>query len=128
MANAKTKGEIQKCNVCGNVVEVLTVGGGPLVCCGEPMELLMAKSSADEKAEKHVPVIEKTANGVRVKVGSVPHPMEEEHFIEWIEIIADGKTYRQYLQPVDAPAAEFDVAAEEITARAYCNVHGLWQS
>ncbi len=90
--------EIYKCAICGNIVEVLDGGKGELVCCGQPMEKLTEKT-ADQGKEKHVPVIEKTANGYKVKVGSVPHPMEEKHYIEWIEIIADGKTYRQYLRP-----------------------------
>jgi superoxide reductase len=81
----------------------------------------------DAAKEKHVPVVEKTAEGIKVKVGSVAHPMEEKHYIEWIEIIADGKAYRQFLKPGDAPAATFNIAAEQVTAREYCNLHGLWK-
>jgi len=77
--------------------------------------------------EKHVPVIEKIAGGIKVKVGSVPHPMEEKHYIEWIEVIADGKAYRQFLKPGEAPEAIFKIEAKTITAREYCNVHGLWE-
>ncbi len=91
------------------------------------MELLKEKTE-DEGQEKHVPVVEKTENGVKVKVGSVPHPMEEKHYIEWIEVIADGKAYRKFLKPGDAPEAEFCVAAEKIEAREFCNVHGLWKA
>jgi superoxide reductase len=119
--------QIYKCNVCGNIVEVLHTGIGELVCCGQPMELFRGKTE-DVGQEKHVPVIEKTEMGVKVKVGSVPHPMEEKHFIEWIEIIANGKVYREFLNPGDQPEAEFDVKADKIEAREYCNIHGLWKS
>lgn len=119
--------QIYKCNICGNIVEVLHPGAGELVCCGEPMELLQEKSE-DEGLEKHVPVISNTETGVRVVVGSNPHPMEENHFIEWIEIIADGKYYRKFLEPGNQPEANFDIKAENIKAREYCSVHGLWKS
>ncbi|MFH1544965.1 MAG: desulfoferrodoxin [archaeon] len=118
--------EIYKCNVCGNIVQVIHSGAGELVCCGQPMELLKEKTE-DAGQEKHVPVIEKTRKGVKVKVGSVPHPMEEKHFIEWIEVIADGSSYRKFLKPGEKPEAEFEVKAESITAREYCNIHGLWK-
>lgn len=118
--------QIYKCNVCGNIVEVLHGGVGELVCCGEPMELLVAKT-ADEGKEKHVPVIEKIDGGYKVKIGSVPHPMEEKHHIEWIEIIADGKAYRQFLKAGDAPEAIFNIQADSISAREHCNIHGLWK-
>jgi len=118
--------EIYKCMLCGNIVEVLHGGDGELVCCGEPMKNLVAKT-ADAGKEKHVPVIEKTDGGIKVKIGSIPHPMEEKHYIEWIEIIADGKAYRQFLNPDEAPEAIFRVHAKKITARENCNVHGLWQ-
>ena len=120
--------QVYKCNVCGNIVEVLHAGVGKLVCCGEEMELLKEKGLAEEGKEKHVPVIEKTGAGVKVKIGSVPHPMEDKHFIEWIEVLADGKVHRQYLKPGDKPEAEFCVKAERLTARQYCNLHGLWKS
>jgi len=119
--------QIYKCSVCGNIVEVLHAGGGQLVCCGQPMELLQEKKE-DEGLEKHVPVIEKTLNGVKVKIGSIPHPMEEAHYIQWIEIVADGFSYRRFLKPGDKPEAEFAVTAEKIEAREYCNVHGLWKA
>ena len=119
--------EIYKCEVCGNIVEVLHEGVGELVCCGQPMKLLVA-NTVDAAKEKHVPVIEKSANGVKVKVGSVTHPMEEKHYIEWIEIIADGKAYRQFLKPGDAPEALFDIKASKIEAREHCNLHGLWKA
>src|SRR3989339_1015178 len=112
--------QIYKCAECGNIVEVLHTGVGELVCCGEPMELLAEKTEEEGLTEKHVPVIEKTEKGVKVKIGSVPHPMIPEHHIEWIEILADGKVYRKFLKPGDAPEAEFCVEAENIVAREYC--------
>ena len=118
--------QIYKCNICGNIVEVLHGGAGDLVCCGEPMELLDEKT-ADASTEKHVPVIEKIDGGYKVKVGSVPHPMEEKHFIEWIELLADGKAYRQFLKPGSPPEAVFEVDAGSVSAREHCNIHGLWK-
>jgi superoxide reductase len=117
---------IYKCEVCGNIVEVLHEGGGDLVCCGENMKLYEEKT-ADASTEKHVPVIEKTSNGYKVTVGSTLHPMKEEHYIEWIELEADGVSYRQFLKPGDDPVAEFCIEAKKVTAREYCNVHGLWR-
>jgi len=118
--------EVYKCEVCGNIVEVLHGGAGELVCCGQPMKL-MKENTTDAAKEKHVPVVEKVESGVKVKIGSVAHPMEEKHYIEWIEIIADGKAYRQFLAPGNAPEAIFPVEAANITAREYCNLHGLWK-
>jgi superoxide reductase len=118
--------QVYKCDVCGNIVEVLHEGKGELVCCGEPMKL-MVEGAVDAAKEKHVPVVEKTAGGIKVKVGSAPHPMEEKHYIEWIEVIADGKAYRQFLKPGGAPEATFSIEADQITAREYCNIHGLWK-
>jgi len=119
--------EVYRCNVCGNIVEVLHGGVGDLVCCGEPMERLK-ENTVDAAKEKHVPVIEKTDAGYKVKVGSVPHPMKPEHHIEWIELVADGAAYRQFLEPGDKPEAEFNLSAKEVSAREYCNLHGLWKS
>ena len=119
--------QVYKCNICGNIVEVLHSGVGKLVCCGQPMELLTEKS-VDVGLEKHVPVIEKAGNKVKVKVGSVPHPMEQKHWIEWIEVIADGRVYRKFLNPGEKPEAEFEITAEKLEAREYCNIHGLWKS
>jgi len=119
--------EVYVCEVCGNIIEVLHAGIGELVCCDEPMKLLK-ENTVDAAKEKHVPVIEKTDHGFKVKIGSVPHPMEQKHYIEWIEVIADGKAYRTFLNPGDAPEAVFCVDAEEITAREYCNLHGLWKA
>jgi superoxide reductase len=119
--------EIYKCNVCGNMVEVIHAGLGELVCCGQPMTL-MKENTVDAAQEKHVPVIEKIDGGVKVKVGSVAHPMDEKHLIEWIEIIADGKAYRQFLNPGDAPEATFSVDADNVSAREFCNLHGVWKA
>lgn len=118
---------IYKCELCGNMVEVIHAGEGELVCCGKPIKLLV-ENTTDAAREKHVPVIEKTANGFKVKVGSVPHPMEGKHYIEWVELIADCKTYRQFLKPGQAPEAEFCVSAAQVTAREYCNIHSLWKA
>uniref|UniRef100_A0A7V3PSQ7 Desulfoferrodoxin n=1 Tax=candidate division WOR-3 bacterium TaxID=2052148 RepID=A0A7V3PSQ7_UNCW3 len=118
--------EVYRCEVCGNIVEVLHPGAGQLVCCGQPMKLLV-ENTTDASKEKHVPVIEKTAAGYRVKVGSVPHPMEEKHYIEWIELVADERAYRQFLSPGQAPEATFSVQAQNVYAREYCNIHGLWK-
>jgi superoxide reductase len=119
--------QVYKCSVCGNIVEVVHASGGTLVCCGKNMELLNPNTT-DAAQEKHVPVIKKTKTTVKVKIGAKKHPMEEKHYIEWIEIIADGKVYRQYLKPGDKPQAQFKVAAENVVAREYCNLHGLWKA
>ncbi len=120
------KMQVYKCEVCGNIVEVLHEGVGTLVCCNQPMKLIV-ENTVDAAKEKHVPVIEKTAGGIKVSVGSVAHPMEAKHYIEWIELIADGRIYRQYLKPGDTPEAMFPVTAEKVFAREYCNIHGLWK-
>lgn len=119
--------QVYKCELCGNIVEVLHGGVGELVCCGQPMTLLTA-NTVDAAKEKHVPVIEKVAGGYKVKVGAVAHPMEEKHYIEWIELIAGDKAYRQFLNPGDAPEAFFAVDATEVIAREFCNLHGLWRA
>jgi len=119
--------KIYKCNTCGNIVEILHIGGGELVCCGKPMELLLEKTN-DDGMEKHVPVVEQTENGIKVKIGSIAHPMEEAHYIEWIEINFDGKVEKKFLHPGEKPEAEFNVKPENVIARCYCNVHGLWKN
>jgi superoxide reductase len=119
--------QVYKCEICGNIVEVLHSGGGELVCCGQPMKQTV-ENTVDAAKEKHVPVIEKIPGGFKVKVGSVAHPMEEKHFIEWIEIIADGKAYRQFLNPGQVAEATFMLDAATVTAREYCNLHGLWKA
>lgn len=122
------KKEIYKCDICGNIVEVLNIGAESLVCCGQAMRLENEKTE-DQGNEKHVPIIEKTDFGYKIKVGSIEHPMEGAHFIEWIEINSeDGKSGKKFLSPTDKPEADFYIKADKITARAYCNIHGLWIS
>ena len=119
--------QIYKCEVCGNIVEMVHDGAGELVCCDQTMKLF-DENTTDAAKEKHVPMVEKTENGIKVQVGSVLHPMEDKHYIEWIEIIADGKAYRQFLKPGVEPKAEFCVNAQTVTVREYCNLHGLWKA
>ena len=118
--------QVYKCEACGNIITILHGGKGQLVCCKEPM-ILLQENTTDAAREKHIPVLENVSGGVKVKVGSVAHPMTEEHYIEWIELIADGKSYRQFLTPGNTPEATFVIQADTITARAYCNLHGLWK-
>ena len=120
--------EICKCQLCGIIAEVLERGAGEMICCGEPMTRMTEKTSAQEGKEKHVPVVEIAEGAVTVKVGSVPHPMEQKHFIQWIEVISDGVAYRQFLKPGDASQATFNITAGELTVREYCNLHGLWKA
>ncbi len=119
--------QIYKCMRCGNIVEILHEAGGELVCCGEPMTLLN-ENTVDASREKHVPQVEKIEGGFRVKVGSVAHPMEEKHYIEWIELIAGNKIYRKHLKPGEVPEAEFLIKADSVEVREYCNLHGLWKA
>ncbi|MCG9968485.1 desulfoferrodoxin [Pelotomaculum terephthalicicum JT] len=119
--------QVCKCLICGNVVEVLHTGKGQLVCCGKPMELLK-ENTVDASREKHVPVISKKDGKVNVQVGSAKHPMEEKHFIEWVEVLSAGRVFRQFLAPGNNPAVQFETDGENISARAYCNIHGLWRS
>ncbi len=121
------RNEIYKCNLCGNIVEVIVEGGSTPTCCGEPMQLLK-ENTTDAATEKHVPVIEKIAGGYRVSVGSVEHPMTAEHYIQWIELVTEDGVLRKYLKPEDKPVAEFKTDAEEVFAREYCNLHGLWKA
>ncbi|HFC36321.1 MAG TPA: desulfoferrodoxin [Candidatus Moranbacteria bacterium] len=124
----KNKNEIYKCPTCGNIVEVLEVGGGELICCGEPM-LLQKENTVDASVEKHLPIIERSEKEITVIIGEVEHPMTSEHYIQWIELIADGKTYRQNLKPEDKPLAKFKLSTEsDVVVRAYCNLHGLWKA
>lgn len=118
--------QIYSCNKCGNMVELIHVGGGNLTCCDQSMEALK-ENTTDAAQEKHVPVIEKSENGYRVLVGSVAHPMEDSHYIEWVELIADGRAYRKFLNPGEKPVTEFAINADKVSAREYCNLHGLWK-
>ena len=120
--------QVYKCGVCGNIVEVVHAGAGELVCCGQPMDLL-TENTTDAAVEKHVPVIEELDHGIKVTVGSVPHPMADDHYIEWIEVVAGGKSYTEYLNPGGAPEATFCVKAGDVTmVREYCNLHGHWKA
>lgn len=119
--------EVYKCQHCGNIIEVLIGGGANIVCCGENMQL-QSENTVDAAKEKHVPVIIKGDGTITVKVGEVSHPMEEKHYIQWIELIADGKVYTQFLEPGQAPEATFCVTATTVTAREYCNLHGQWKA
>jgi superoxide reductase len=119
--------EVYKCSVCGNIVEVMHKGGGTLVCCNKEMALL-AENSVDASREKHVPVIEKDGDKVTVRVGSAPHPMDPDHYIEWIEVVTDAGIFVKFLNPGDKPEAVFMVVSKNIYARAYCNKHGLWKN
>jgi superoxide reductase len=119
--------EVFKCEVCGHIIEVLHGGAGSLVCCGQPM-VLFEENTVDAATEKHVPVLEKIDGGYKVKVGSVAHPMEDKHYIEWVELIAGDTVQRQFLNPGEAPEATFSTDATDVSAREYCNLHGLWRS
>jgi superoxide reductase len=123
------RGQSYKCDICGNIVEVLHAGQGELVCCGQPMTLQAEKNQEEGLTEKHLPVVEKTEKGILVKIGSAPHPMEETHWIEWVKVERkDGRICRKYLEPGSQPEAEFNVPLEEVaTAYGYCNLHGLWE-
>lgn len=122
------KNGIYKCEKCGNIVEVLHTGKGELVCCGAPM-VLLEENTVDADYEKHVPVVEKTNDGILVKVGGAPHPMVEEHYIEWVEVIIGDRVYRQDLKAGDAPKATFVLEpTDNMVVRAYCNLHGLWKA
>ncbi|MBR9702029.1 desulfoferrodoxin [Candidatus Pacearchaeota archaeon] len=118
--------QIYKCEVCGNIVEVLHTGQGELICCGQPMKL-QSENTVDASQEKHVPIIENDEQGVIIKVGSDPHPMDDDHYIEWIEISTDKGESKKFLKPGDKPEASFPVK-RDVKARAYCNLHGLWKS
>jgi len=119
---------IYRCEKCGNIVQVLHAEKPPVMCCGQSMTRLVA-NTVDAATEKHVPVVEKTADGYKVTVGSTAHPMTPEHWIEWIELVSENGTRiaRKFLDPSDAPEAEFKTDADKVTAREYCNLHGLWE-
>lgn len=118
---------LYQCAVCKRIVAEIQAGDGVLICHDQPMIEIVAQSH-NEGEEKHLPVIEVTEQSITVKIGSIPHPMTPEHYIEWIEIMVDGKNCKQLLSPTDQPLAIFPVSGQSITARAYCNIHGLWQS
>lgn len=122
--------QVYRCNICGNITEVLHLGVGKLVCCDNKMQLLEEKREG-LGSQKHIPVIEEIPDGIKVKIGSLSHPMEENHCIEWIEIIVDDQIYRKVLKPGDKPEAEFKIDmddVDEVVVREYCSIHGLWVS
>lgn len=120
--------QIYKCEICGNIVEVIHASEGLLFCCGKPMKLFI-ENTVDAAKEKHIPVVKNNGDGFDVQVGSVQHPMEEKHFIEWIEVIySDGKVDRKFLKPGDLPEAIFCGNGAGATVREYCNIHGLWKA
>lgn len=119
--------QVYECEVCGNIVEVFRGGKGSLVCCGQPMKLLI-ENTTDAAVEKHVPVVESAGSGLKVKVGEVAHPMQDDHFIEWIEVVAGDEAHVVFLKPGDAPEAEFPCGAQGATVREHCNIHGLWKA
>ena len=121
------RNEVYRCAVCGNIVEVLHAGAGTLTCCGQPMKL-MKENTVDAATEKHVPVIEKIDGGYKVKVGSVEHPMTEEHYIEWIELVEGDKVQRKHLKPGEKPEAVFYTDSTDVYAREYCTLHGQWST
>jgi superoxide reductase len=118
--------EVYKCEICGNIIEVLHVGAGELVCCNKPMQLLKEKTNEEGLNEKHIPSLEIHLDKIIVKIGEVSHPMEENHFIEWIEVLSNKESYKHFLKPGDSPIAEFNLLGKNIKIRAYCNLHGLW--
>jgi len=121
------KSEVYKCEICGNEVVVLKGGMGELVCCGQPMTLMVPKTE-DAGMEKHLPVVEVTDAGVKVKIGSIPHPMEGEHFIQWIAVVTNSRVHRKFLEPGAPAEAEFATTCKVREVRSYCNLHGLWST
>jgi superoxide reductase len=120
------KSEIYKCSVCGNIIEILHEGAGTLTCCEKEM-IKMEEKTSEEGNEKHKPILEKNDEGVAVKVSSIPHPMEDSHFIEWVEITTNKGTSKKFLKPGEKPEEKFPVGEEVIKVRSYCNLHGLWK-
>ena len=119
--------EVYACELCGNVVEMVRGAAGTLVCCGQPMKK-KEEQTADWATEKHVPIAEAQAGGTLVKVGSTAHPMVDDHYIEWIEIINGDYVNRKHLKPGDKPEASFYVPCNDtLVLREYCNKHGLWR-
>lgn len=119
--------EIYKCEVCGNMVEVIHQSGGTLVCCGKPMTKVI-ENTVDASREKHIPVVEKLQDGISVKVGEAEHPMDDGHYIEWIEVHTKNKVYRKYLKSGEKPQAVFKIDEEIIAVKEYCGIHGLWRA
>jgi len=122
--------KVFRCPHCGNIVTVMNDGGGTLVCCGDPMKLLVAGENDTAAKEKHIPVVTAQGSVIEASVGSVAHPMTAEHYIQWIAVVTDSQVYIQYLTPADAPKAAFTLPAEaaEYDVYEYCNLHGLWKA
>lgn len=119
--------QVYKCEICGNTVEMVHGAAGEMVCCGKPMTFIEEKT-ADWKNEKHVPIFADSTTGIKVIVGSTPHPMTEEHYIEWIEVLNGDYVNRKHLKPGDKAEAEFYVPKQSgLVLRSYCNIHGLWK-
>ncbi len=121
------RNEVYRCNVCGNITTVLHAASGTLACCGQPMQRL-EENTVDAAKEKHVPVVEKVDGGYKVKVGGVEHPMADAHYIEWIELVEGDRSQVRHLKPGEKPEAVFLTDSEDVHAREYCNLHGLWKS
>ncbi|MBR4741803.1 MAG: desulfoferrodoxin [Desulfovibrio sp.] len=119
--------EVYKCALCGNIIEILHAGSCVPVCCDQPMELV-EEGVIEASKEKHIPVIEKIEGGYKVTVGEVAHPMIDKHFIQWIELLTENSVLRTELTPKDAPEAVFFTSSTNVSARAYCNLHGLWKA
>lgn len=119
--------QVYQCGMCGNITEVLHAGAGTLVCCGKPMNLL-EENTKDAATEKHVPIISKIEGGYKVTVGEVHHPMADDHYIEWIELVSESQILRKYLAPGQTPEAVFYTKETDVYAREFCNLHGHWKS
>jgi superoxide reductase len=119
--------QVYKCEICGNMVEVVHNSGGTIYCCGKPMKNL-EENTVDAAKEKHVPVVEKVEGGILVKVGAIEHPMLDNHYIEWIEVLTEKNIFRKHLKPGEKPECFFELNEEAITVREYCNLHGLWKA
>jgi len=116
---------IYKCEICGNIVEVLHAGMGVLVCCGQNMTLLPEKVT-EQGNEKHLPVIEQNGNEYHIKVGEIQHPMLDEHHIEWIDAVTEKEVLRKFLKAGEVPEMVFSTKYKLIKVREHCNIHGLW--
>lgn len=128
--------EIYHCSICGNIISVFHDGPGVLSCCDQTMSLLKS-NTIEASLEKHIPVFQKTKKGFKIQVGSIPHPMEEKHFIEWLEFAIEDKIIRKQFRPGEK--AELIIECQNYNLdnckkdnpkwiRAYCNLHGLWKS
>ncbi len=125
--NKLSRFDIYKCDKYGIIAQIMTTGAGKLVCCETSMDK-MIENTTDAAKEKHIPVVEKIGNRLEVKVGSVNHPMNEDHFIQWVEVVGNEESFLKFLSYTDKPEAVFDLECDEFYVRAYCNLHGLWRS